>query len=183
MEPRTLLLNNAYQPHKILSWQDAITMYFTGKTEIVVSYEGNDNRIAAPSLVMQIPAVMALKRYVKPFKHGVKFSRINVFQRDKFQCQYCGHKFVASDLTFEHVIPRHRGGKTVWENIVASCRPCNGRKAHRTPEEAGMRLLSKPHKPYSLPLTPPVIASGPIPAEWHGYFTGLADHEFSVKVG
>ena len=86
-------------------------------------------------------------------KRGVKFSRNNVFARDDFRCQYCGARKSARELNYDHVVPRVQGGKTVWENIVASCYDCNGMKRGRTPEQAGMKLLRAPVKPRSLPMT------------------------------
>ena len=80
---------------------------------------------------MFLPSVVSLKEYVKPARHPA-FTRFNVFLRDRFQCQYCGSR---DDLTFDHVIPRSKGGRTTWENVVAACAPCNLRKANRLPRE------------------------------------------------
>jgi 5-methylcytosine-specific restriction endonuclease McrA len=77
----------------------------------------------------------------------VKFTRHNIFERDKNTCQYCGKHFDKKDLNLDHVIPRDRGGATTWENIVCSCIPCNTRKGNRLPREAGMKLLKKPARP------------------------------------
>ena len=99
-------------------------------------------------------AVVRLRKAIGAKKHAVRFSRINVYTRDGFHCQYCGEKKGMRDLNYDHVVPRVRGGKTVWENIVTSCYACNDRKGSRTPEEAGMTLRKKPFKPSSLPVTP-----------------------------
>lgn len=166
MFTHTLLLTPWMQPHRIVSWQTAITLLFNNKIEIVEAYE---EVVRSPSLSMQMPAVARLVKTVSPNKKGVKFSRINVLTRDKFTCQYCGRKLPMRELNYDHVNPRKRGGKTVWENIVTSCYPCNSRKAGRTPHEAGMRLMCKPVRPKSLPLTPPAIPMEKMPEPWTHY--------------
>jgi 5-methylcytosine-specific restriction endonuclease McrA len=150
----TLLLTPWYTAHKIITWQKAVTMLFGGDVEVVQEY---DETIRSPSVSMQMPAVVRLKRALGSVKRGVKFSRVNVLVRDGFRCQYCGEKKRVGELNYDHVIPRARGGKTVWENIVAACYPCNGKKGGRTPEQAGMRLLSQPSKPKTLPLLGPIL--------------------------
>lgn len=90
--------------------------------------------------------------------------------RDRFVCQYCGRgPLPMKHLNYDHVLPRVRGGKTVWTNIVASCYPCNERKGKRTPQEAGMRLLHKPVKPMSLAITPAVWKTNQMPETWAPY--------------
>ena len=108
-------------------------------------------------------------------KKGPKFSRINVYQRDKFTCQYCGARLPMSQLNYDHVVPRRLGGRTVWENIVTACYPCNARKAGRTPEMAGMRLRRKPVRPHSLPVSTVVLTHRHLPDAWAPYVpAGLA---------
>jgi 5-methylcytosine-specific restriction endonuclease McrA len=108
----------------------------------------------------------------------VRFSRVNVYTRDGFRCQYCGEKKEMRDLNYDHVVPRVRGGKTVWENIVTSCYACNDRKGSRTPEEAGMKLPRKPFKPSSLPVTPVLpMRRGEMPEAWLPYFGAGPDVE------
>ena len=166
MHTRTLLLSPWYLPVKVLRWQDAVKMRYEATADVLVEY---DDEIASPSVVWKVPAVMRLRRMPTPRKHGLRFSRLNVYQRDGFRCQYCGEKRPASELNYDHVQPRFRGGKTVWENIVTSCYACNDRKGSRTPAEAGMTLLRQPSKPKSLPL-PPVIRPGSIvPEVWRDY--------------
>jgi len=82
----------------------------------------------------------------------VKFSRINVYLRDDFTCGYCGRRLPMSQLTYDHVLPRARGGRTDWENILTACTGCNAKKGARTPAESGMRPLRQPFRPTSLPL-------------------------------
>jgi len=92
---------------------------------------------------MRLPSVVSLKTYVKPTRNPA-FTRFNVFLRDRFQCLYCGCK---EDLTFDHVIPRSRGGRTTWENVVTACAGCNLMKGGRLPHRAGMHPRIPPHKP------------------------------------
>lgn len=165
MEPRTLVLTPWYTPHKIVPWQKAVTQLFTGDVEVVEEY---DDMLCSPSLSMRTPSVVRLKRPIGKMKRGVKFSRQNVLTRDGFQCQYCGTKGDYDTLNYDHVMPRHQGGKTDWENIVASCYPCNGKKANRTPEQAGMVLISRPKKPHSLPLHAPLRTRDVHPS-WENY--------------
>jgi 5-methylcytosine-specific restriction endonuclease McrA len=117
-----------------------------------------------------VPAVVALKKYIN-IRPRVKFSRKNIYLRDDFTCQYCGKKFTdVSKLTFDHVTPKCRGGKTVWENIVASCFTCNNRKKGcLTVEQAGMKLIKIPEQPkflgsWAVPLSIPHT-----PEQWKSY--------------
>jgi 5-methylcytosine-specific restriction endonuclease McrA len=125
-------------------------------------------------LALRTPAVVRLKKGRVTTKQVVRFSRINVYTRDGFRCQYCGEKKAMRDLNYDHVIPRVKGGLTTWENIVTSCYPCNDRKGSRTPEEAGMTLRKKPFKPPSLPVTPAVpLRASEMPASWLPYCSAL----------
>jgi len=166
MTAQTLLLTPWMMPHKIISWQTAITMSFLGKVEVLEEY---DEDIKSPTFAMKAPAVVRLKRPIGGMKRGVKFSRINVFARDEFRCQYCGVRRPVRELNYDHVIPRVQGGKTVWENIVTSCYDCNGRKRGRTPEQAGMKLLRAPVKPKALPMTTIIPREGKHPPVWSDY--------------
>ena len=145
---RTLVLDLGYQPHRIVSWQRAVTMLFQGKVEVVEEY---DEVIYSRTFIIRMPAVIRLLSKVRR-KKAVRFSRMNVLTRDNWTCQYCGKKLPTGRLNYDHVIPRSQGGKTVWENIVTSCYPCNDRKRDRRPGQAGMRLLRHPIKPRSLPI-------------------------------
>lgn len=144
----TLILTQGYLPHRIVGWQKAITMYVTGKVELVETY---DELIRPASPRLHMPAVVRLVEACRYHVPKVRFSRANVLARDGFRCQYCGGQFLSKDLTFDHVVPRSQGGRTSWTNIVTACRPCNTHKGNRTPEQAGMTLLSRPTRPASLP--------------------------------
>lgn len=99
-----------------------------------------------------IPKVVVLTDFDKRPPQSVKFSRSQVFIRDRFTCQYCAKSLPKQKLNIDHVVPRMAGGKTVWENVVTSCHPCNRKKGGRTPLQAGMALLSTPHRPSVSPL-------------------------------
>ena len=133
----------SYFPLSLWSWQDTVKAVFMARVNVVSGY---DRAVHSPSMEMKIPSVIALKEYV-PMSRRPAFTRFNVFLRDGFGCQYCGSRLGAEYLTFDHVVPRARGGRTVWENVVAACAPCNLRKGHRMPGEAGVRPFRKPRQP------------------------------------
>jgi len=133
----------SYFPLSLWSWQDAVKAVFMDRVNILSEY---DAKVHSPSFEMKVPSVIALKEYVKP-QHKPAFTRFNVFLRDAWVCQYCGHTFKTHELTFDHVIPRFHGGQTTWENIVAACGPCNVKKSHRLPHECGMHPLRTPSEP------------------------------------
>lgn len=171
----TLILTNYMTPHRVVCWQDAITELFTGKVEIVAEYDEVIYDNAERGVTMKMPAVARLLKPSPGMKRGVKFSRINVLTRDSFTCQYCGVKHSMEKLNYDHVVPRLLGGKTVWENIVAACYPCNERKGARTPEQAKMRLVRAPFKPKTLPLAAPILPfKKAIPAEWVPFLPAVA---------
>ena len=167
---RTLLLNQWYFPIKVVSWQDAVTLLYLEKVDVVVTY---DDTIRSPTTSIKTPAVVRLRMKTRTTKRGVKFSRVNVFTRDSFTCQYCGTKLAMNLLTYDHVIPRSRGGRTQWDNIVTACYGCNSKKGDRTPDEASMHPFRKPERPKSLPLTPPRIDVAKAPVEWRDFCHAL----------
>mgnify|MGYP006433990971 CR=1 FL=1 len=128
----TLVLNADAQPLSVvplsvLPWQEAIRLVFVDRVDVLAEYE--DWPVRSPSVTMQVPTVVMLRDYVK-VERGIKFSRYNVLLRDLFTCQYCNHEFPPHLLTIDHVVPRFRGGKTKWNNVVAACEHCNMKKAH-----------------------------------------------------
>jgi 5-methylcytosine-specific restriction endonuclease McrA len=154
-------------PHKIISWQRAVVLTYLNKVEVLETW---DETLHGPSAAMKAPAVVRLTKGSVSTKQSVRFSRVNVFTRDKFRCQYCGARKPLKQLNYDHVVPRVKGGTTSWENIVTSCYACNDRKGSRTPEEAGMTLLRKPFKPTSLPVVPPIrLGEGDVPELWQPY--------------
>jgi 5-methylcytosine-specific restriction endonuclease McrA len=133
----------SYFPLSLWSWQDAVRAVVADRVCVVSEY---DREIRSPRFTMRLPSVISLKEYV-PAARRPAFTRFNVFLRDRFTCQYCGTAFPTHDLTFDHVLPRARGGRTTWDNVVTACSPCNLRKGCRSASEAGMALLSRPDQP------------------------------------
>src|SRR5262245_51328805 len=115
VDTRTLLLSQGYEPIKVISWQRAITLISLGKVEVIEEY---DSEIRAVSVVIKIPAVVRLLRNFRRHAKPVKFSRANIYARDQHRCQYCGDRCSISELTYDHVVPRAKGGRTTWENIT-----------------------------------------------------------------
>lgn len=164
----TLLLNATYEPLRVLNWQKAVTLLWQGKVEVLEVY---DREIHGVSISFKLPAVMRLLKMVRirEAHRSVKFSRINIFTRDGFKCQYCRRKFRTEDLTFDHVVPIAKRGTKTWENIVTACWACNNRKSGRTPEEAHMHLLKKPVKPRWHPVVTITIGIRNTPESWRDY--------------
>lgn len=143
-----LILNADYEPLSyfplsVVPWQEAVRAIFRGSVNVVSEY---DRVVRSPAFEMRLPSVLALKDYVKVSRKPA-FTRFNVFLRDGWSCQYCGDEFHTKDLTFDHVVPRSRGGKTNWENIVAACRSCNADKGDKMPSRAGVHPIKSPQQP------------------------------------
>lgn len=159
MSGATLVLDIGYQPHRVVSWQRAVALLFEHKAEVLESYDErlmtDDQARRAQdcgwTVVLKVPAVVRLLQKIAR-KKVVRFSRVNILTRDNWTCCYCGRKLPTKELNYDHVTPRSRGGKTVWENIVTACYDCNERKGDRLPHEAGMHLRKQPVKPTSLPI-------------------------------
>jgi len=130
----------SYYPLSLWSWQATIKAVFLDRVVIVDSY---DRIIRSPTFEMALPSVVALKSYIRPALYPA-FTRFNVFLRDRFTCQYCGSR---EDLTFDHLVPRSRGGQTRWDNVVTACSPCNLRKGARDAEDIGMLPMQRPYRP------------------------------------
>ena len=133
----------SYFPLSLWSWQEAVKAVFLDRVNIVSEY---DTEVRSPSFAMRLPSVIALKQYI-PISRRPAFTRFNVFLRDRFDCQYCGDSFPAHDLTFDHIVPRSRGGQTTWTNVVTACSDCNLRKGNKMPREAGMFPRIAPYEP------------------------------------
>ena len=133
----------SYFPLSLWPWQDAVKAIFRESVTVVSEY---DRIVSSPSFDMKLPSVIALKEYI-PQAETPAFTRFNVFLRDKWMCQYCGHEFKTHQLTFDHVVPRSKGGKTSWDNIVASCRCCNSLKGNKLPQQCNMYPLKNPYQP------------------------------------
>ncbi len=134
----------SYYPLSLWPWQEVIKAVFLDRVDVVDSY---DQVVRSPSLEMRLPSVIALREFVAQDRPPA-FTRFNVFLRDGFSCVYCNS---GNDLTFDHLIPRSRGGRTTWDNIVTACEPCNLRKGGRLLKDCDMRLVRKPVRP-SMPM-------------------------------
>jgi 5-methylcytosine-specific restriction endonuclease McrA len=142
MNRQALVLNQDYRPLTICSVQRAFVLVFLQKAEIVTHAVNGALKTVTRSY--PAPAVIRLYSYINlPYK-GVILNRNNIFKRDGFECQYCGD---SSDLTLDHMMPKSRGGKSTWFNLITACKRCNTRKGEFTPEEAGMIIKRRPYKP------------------------------------
>ncbi len=171
--PPALVLNAdfrplSYYPLSLLSWQDSVKAIFMDRVNIIAEYD--DREVCSPSLCFKLPSVIALKEYVQPRKKPA-FTRFNVFLRDKFECQYCGEGFQTHDLTFDHVIPRAKGGGTSWDNIVAACQSCNTKKGSYLPNECKMHPRHTPKQPtaYQLKLNGKAFPPNFLHEDWSDY--------------
>ncbi|MEU1631055.1 HNH endonuclease [Streptomyces sp. NPDC020096] len=138
----TLVLNASFEPLSTVSLRRAVVLVMQGKA--VVEQAHPRLRIHAAAVDVPVPRVIRLCRYVRvPFRQRAPWSRRGVLVRDRHRCAYCGRRAT----TVDHVVPRSHGGRDTWLNTVAACAADNHRKADRTPEQAGMRLLAKPFEP------------------------------------
>jgi 5-methylcytosine-specific restriction endonuclease McrA len=166
LNQHVLVLNRLWQAVNVCTARRALTLLFQGHAQVVFNEDDGsfrtfsfdqwrdfsetatrDESISAISFRIRVPRIILLLAYDRLPKKEVKFTRHNIFERDKNTCQYCGGVFDRKDLNLDHVIPRDRGGPTTWENIVCSCIECNTHKANRTPSEAGLNLIRKPKRP------------------------------------
>jgi 5-methylcytosine-specific restriction endonuclease McrA len=161
----TLVLDCGHQVLGVVPWETAISMWVTEKCEVLSEY---DDVVRSAYLTINIPAVVRMREAVKKRHKAVKFSRINVYARDGYKCQYCGEHCKTDELTYDHVVPRAQGGKTEWTNIVSACMDCNSYKGGRTPEQAKMKLLKKPVQPKSVPTVTFRITKD-TPEAWRDY--------------
>ena len=161
-----LVLNRSFLPVNITSVKRAFSMLYLDIAKAVdgeyklfnfeswskLAVEAKDDTIGIIDRVIKIPRVIMVIAYDRiPNKH-VRFNRLNIFARDNNTCQYCGKKLPKSELNIDHVIPRSRGGKSTWENVVCCCFPCNRKKGGRTPNETRMKTIKNPQKPRYTPI-------------------------------
>jgi len=169
----TLVLSTRYEPVARVSWERAVTLFFAGKVEVVEEYE--DRCIRSVTLELRMPSVIRFLRGVRAFRKAVRFCRENVLARDEGRCQYCGRKISRTEATYDHVVPRARGGVTSWDNVVIACFRCNQKKGGRTPAEAGMKLRVAPAKPKALLGTRLTLAYDKgIPLSWRKFVRDAA---------
>lgn len=186
LNSNVLVLNRSYLPIHVTSARRAFTLVYREVARVVnEQYEtfdfeawqrnrvnGNES-IGTPSGAIVMPRVIVLTRFDRVPRRHVRYSRLNIFARDKFTCQYCGTRPHRSQLNLDHVIPRSMGGRTTWENVVCSCVDCNRRKGGRTPEQARLRLRRRPARPRWTPLAN-VANAGVRYEEWRP-FLGVLD--------
>lgn len=175
----TLVLNRNFCAIDVATWERAMSLLFQGAAEAVDQdcrcYNFDDwselsklmqahpaGFVHSVNLRVAVPDVIRLTTYDRIPKNEVVFTRRNILDHYDYRCCYCGHKFKSSELNFDHVIPKSRGGKTNWENIVSSCYDCNSKKDDRTPKEAGMTLLVQPSKPKHQPIMKRLVVSLPM---------------------
>lgn len=153
-----VVLNATYEPLHPIDARDGIIHVLAGRAEIIEAHP--DAKFRTVSTEYPVPVTIRLNRYVKQnrkYTDGAKLNKHNLFVRDDYTCQYCGRH--VSDLkdgegiNKDHVVPKDKGGRTTWDNLVTACTTCNSRKANRTPEQAGMRLRSKPERPLNAKLS------------------------------
>ncbi len=178
---RILVLNRLWQPVNIIGVKRGFSLLFQDYAQVIHSAAENfdildfngwmefcvenpssnlDDHIHTVRLSLRIPKVLLLRSYDRLPIREMKFNRQNLFERDGFRCQYCNQTFLPKELNLDHVIPRDRGGKTSWENVVTSCIRCNSRKGNRLPHEAGMRLARRPQKPKWRPFVSSLTEEG-----------------------
>jgi 5-methylcytosine-specific restriction endonuclease McrA len=133
----------SYFPLSLWPWQEVVKAVFLDRVNIVSEY---DRTVRSPSMEMRLPSVISLKEFIALSRRPA-FTRFNVFLRDRFSCQFCAGMFATTELTFDHIVPRSRGGRTTWQNVVTACQTCNLLKGNRLPHESGMYPKRRPHQP------------------------------------
>jgi 5-methylcytosine-specific restriction endonuclease McrA len=170
---QVLVLNASYEPLNVTTVRRAHVLVFKGKAEVI---EELDQPLRSATVAFPRPHVIRLVQYVRvPRTLQRKISRRALFARDGWRCMYCGT--TASKLTLDHVVPRSRGGDSVWENVVTSCAPCNLRKADRLPHEAGMLPRTRPRPP--APLVFITLAAPEVHPAWELYL-GPSGHRLKT---
>lgn len=174
LDGSSLVLNSLYQAIQITSVRRAFVLLYKGEVYAVdpefrtydwenwcdVPVQPHDEYITTPQMRVKVPRVVLLRYFDRLPRQEVRFTRKNIYFRDKNRCQYCGRKFTTRELNLDHVIPLSRGGHTSWDNVVCCCFACNHRKGSRLPHETGMRLIQTPVKPKWHPLLRLALAHG-----------------------
>lgn len=166
--------DGAFNSHNLESWRD-VSIY---KMRYSCDAARGCKWVRTFSFDIEVPKIIRLLVYSKFPRKDVKFNRKNVFARDKNTCQYCGRIFPTSELSLEHILPKSRGGKNDWLNIVCACARCNRLKGRRTPKEAGMRLIRKPEAP----TCNPVVNLKLLPEKWDSWENFVDDAYWSVPL-
>lgn len=163
---RVLVLDAAFEPIEVVGWARAMTLMVTGRAEVVREYD--DVYIRSANDEWKLPSIIRRMRKYGKKKRKVVFSRRNIYFRDNWRCQYCRSNTAVRNLTFDHVTPKSKGGKTTWENVVTACHTCNQKKGGRTPRDAGMKLWKEPTKPKWVPVLTIRMKKGD-PESWRSF--------------
>ena len=142
LKRKVLVLNQSYQPLMVIGAKRAIILLLSNKSECIENYS---DIIRSQSFSMSLPSIIRVNRYIHFFRSEVLLNRLNILKRDNFTCQYCSKK--SNSMTIDHIIPKNKGGKDTWSNLVAACSKCNTKKGDNLLEAMQMKLLKKPKKP------------------------------------
>ena len=182
LDSGVLVLNRLFQAIQITSVRKAFCLLYKGYARAVqpdyrtydwrnwvdIPVQPPDEFIATPGMRIKIPRVVVLIHFDRLPPHDVRFTRKNVYMRDRSRCQYCGRHFTTRELNLDHVVPLSRGGRSTWDNVVCCCLECNARKGNMLPVEAGLTLLKQPVKPRWHPLIR-ISFSGPTYETWRNF--------------
>lgn len=161
LSTHVLVLNRSFVPVHVTSLRHALCLLYRGIAKVVdaeyslfdfdswasLSAALEEEKVHTVNRAFRVPRVILLSLYDRVPHRPVRFSRLNIYMRDRNTCQYCGKRFQRAELNLDHVMPVSLGGRTSWENVVCSCIRCNVKKGGRTPEGAGMKLLKTPARP------------------------------------
>jgi 5-methylcytosine-specific restriction endonuclease McrA len=139
-----LKLDSSFKPIEIISWEEAFLLTWLNKAWAA---EYSDHWVHSAKETFQIPSVIVLFKYIEEKFFTLPCTRKNIMIRDENHCQYCRQRFRETDLTIDHVIPRSKGGKTIWTNVVMACKPCNQQKKDLLLENSSLTLMRRPQKP------------------------------------
>ncbi|MBI4124367.1 MAG: HNH endonuclease [Deltaproteobacteria bacterium] len=169
LQAHVLVLNRSFFPVHITNVKRAFCLLYRGVaravdeqyqtfdfhswSELSGAVHANGDRVGLVDRLILVPRVILLTTYDRLPKREIRFSRLNILIRDNYTCQYCGGQLKKNQLNLDHVIPRSRGGKTTWENVVTSCHDCNRLKGGKLPKEAGLKLVQKPYRPKAFPFS------------------------------
>ncbi|HYR96618.1 MAG TPA: HNH endonuclease [Candidatus Binatus sp.] len=163
LNTKVLVLNRSYLPIHITVVRRALSLLYQGIARAVddqyrtfdfaswLDLAAEEDSIGLVNRAIRVPRVILLQGYDRIPRRYVRFSRFNIYSRDQNRCQYCGRQFPRAELNLDHVVPRSKGGTSIWDNVVCSCHRCNRLKGGRTPAEAGMRLIRQPRRPQWTP--------------------------------
>lgn len=196
LNANVLVLNRSFIPVNVTTVRRAFILVYLDLARIVdeqfrifdfkswseLSVEAGDEAIGLVNRMIRVPKVILLTTYDRLPRRRIRFSRYNIFARDKNTCQYCGRRFPRSELTIDHVIPRSLGGTTCWENVVCCCIECNRKKGGRPPELAKMRLIAPPKKPNWTPYFGMNLRNSLKKEEWAPFLNFLDASYWNVEL-